>query len=195
MSTHLEEYGRFIREELRQSAEADELAQKMAILTARIAALVEQVSHLTERVGKLEDAAWERKVSVNIVNFAHFRLGLSQVRILKSAVMHTRDELQTLLLSAVDRKRLTDHEALQIGFSDIVLSAKRRDSARAVYAVVEASRNMADNVVVRAERCAQALARASGTEVLPVIIGARISEKQRALAENRNVICLDISDE
>ena len=194
MPTHLEECRRLVREELRQSAEADDLAQRMAILTARIAALVEQVSRLTERVGKLEDAAWERKVSVNIVNFAHFRLGLSQVRILKSAVMHTRDELQTLLLSAVDRKRLTDPEALQIGFSDIVLSAKRRDSERAVYAVVEASRNMADNDVARAERCAQALARASGTEVLPVIIGARISEKQRALAENRNVICLDISD-
>lgn len=194
MSTHLEEYSRLIREELRQSAGADELAQRMAILTARIAALVEQVSRLTERVGKLEDAALERKVSVNIANCAHFLLGLSQVQILKSAVMHTRDELQTLLLSAVDRKLLTNDEAFQIGFSDIVLSAKRRDSARAVYAVVEVSRNMADNDVVRAERCAQTLARASGTEVMPVIIGTRISEKQRALAENRNVICLDISD-
>ena len=177
------------------------LTEQMVALTARVNALTEQVrdlkgqiNRLTGQVGNLDGAELERRVSVNIVNFANFQLGLNQVQVLKSAVVHTHSELQTLLLSAVDQKLLTDNEASQIGFSDIVLLASRRDSACSVYVVIEVSRSIADNDIVRAERRAQALARASGLEAMPVIIGARISEKQQTLAENRNVIFLGVKD-
>lgn len=183
------------------AARVNALTEQMVVLTARVDALTEQVSdlkgqvnRLTGQVGNLEGAELERRVSVNIANFANFQLGLNQVQVMKSAVVHTHNELQTLLLSAVDQKLLTDNEASQIGFSDIVLLASRRDSAGSVYVVIEVSRSIADNDIVRAERRAQALARASGIEVIPVIIGARISEKQQTLAENRNVIFLGVKD-
>ena len=183
------------------AARVDALAEQMVVLTARVDALTEQVSdlkgqvnRLTGQVGNLEGAELERRVSANIVNFANFQLGLKQVQVMKSAVVHTHNALQTLLLSAVDQKLLTDDEASQIGFSDIVLLANRRNSAGSVYVVIEVSRSIADNDIVRAERRAQALARASGMEVMPVIIGARISEKQQTLAENRNVIFLGVKD-
>ncbi len=211
-----EEHNRLVRERLDKqehnsgilATRVDALTEQMVALTAcvdtltaRVNALTEQVRDLkgqmnrwTGRVGNLDGAELERKVSVNFANFANFQLGLNQVQVLKSAVVHTHSELQTLLLSAVNQKLLTDNEASQIGFSDIVLLASRRDSACSVYVVIEVSRSIADNDIVRAERRAQALARASGMEVMPVIIGARISEKQQTLAENRNVIFLGVKD-
>jgi hypothetical protein len=96
------------------------------------------------------------------------------------------EELATLLEGAVTRRVLTEGEAEQVGWADLILRGRRREDDGDVYLVVEISWGVGPSDVERAAARAALLARA-GLPTLPVVAGKSVTRDARTLAQTLQV--------
>ncbi len=157
----------------------DQLAERMDQLTAaqqrteqRLEALIDQVRSIDGRVGWLEGAVLEDRVTRRASSY--FQRIARRIRVLDSP------ELDDILEEAVERGVLTDEEAVEVRLADTVVRARREGAD--VYLVVETSRTVDLGDVERARDRARLLER-TGTAALPVVAGRFIGPAAEEGAE------------
>ena len=95
--------------------------------------------------------------------------------------------LPDLLIDAIAAGRITADDAGDIELADVVL----RDGVGG-YCLTQMALKLKDIHIVRARRRADLLAQATGTSVLPFVIGAKIPEDVRQTAAAHNVaVCIE----
>ena len=98
----------------------------------------------------------------------------------------TTEDLDELLEPAVDRGHLSEDEAKEVLYSDVVVRGRRREDDSEVYLVVEVSSGVGPGDVERAARRAEILSR-SGVAALAVVAGERITADASRRAREMHV--------
>ncbi len=148
-----------------------DLTRQMATSTSRFATLVDDLRWLKE--DNLECRYRERAP-------AYFARLIRRTRAL------TVEELASLLDEAVARGALSEAEAEDVTWADLVVQGRRREDGAEVYLVVEISWGVGPQDVERAARRAVLLTRV-GVPVLPVVAGKTIIDEAIRLAQTTQV--------
>jgi hypothetical protein len=152
--------------------------RQVADLTTVVRTLSDHVGTLTVDVGELKGDSLERRYRERAP--AYFS------RLVRRARVVSAEELATLLEGAVTRRVLTEGEAEQVGWADLILRGRRREDDGDVYLVVEISWGVGPSDVERAAARAALLARA-GLPTLPVVAGKSVTRDARTLAQTLQV--------
>ncbi len=165
-------------EQLRRETERrfQELVATQERFAEELAALTRIVRVLADDVGKLKGTDLERRYRER--PFAHFG------RLIRRAHVLTEEELADLLEAGTARGVLSENEADQVTWADLVVRGKRRDDGTEVSLVVEVFWGVGPHDVARALERARLLARLV-SPVLPVVAGEVVTPEaaRRAVAE------------
>ena len=143
-----------------------EVAEQIARLAEELATLTRTVRGLADDVGKLKGSDLERRFRER--SFAHFG------RLIRRARVLTQEELADILDSGMARGAITESDADELQWADLIVRGKRRDDGADVSLVVEISYGVGVHDVERAERRAQLYGRMV-TPVLPVVAGEAVT--------------------
>ena len=155
-----------------------ELATAHQRLTEQVAALTRTVHVLTDDVGELKGDNLERRYRE--------RAGAYFSRLVRRAHVLSMEELTDLLDAAVARGVLSEAEAEEVTWADLVVRGRRREDNAEVFLVVEISWGVGPQDVERAAHRAALLAR-TGLAALPVVAGKAITDHATHLAQTRQV--------
>ena len=148
------------------AATVDKLAREVARLGIGMGDLQRTQKRLIIDVADLKGDSLERRYRERAP--AYFGGLIRRARAL------TTEDLDELLEPAVDRGHLSEDEAKEVLYSDVVVRGRRREDDSEVYLVVEVSSGVGPGDVERAARRAEILSR-SGVAALAVVAGKRIT--------------------
>ncbi|HSF33669.1 MAG TPA: hypothetical protein VLK82_24785 [Candidatus Tectomicrobia bacterium] len=168
----LEEAQRRTEEQLAALAEAQRRTEE------QLAALIGVVRTLTIDVGELKGDALERRYRERA--YAYFAPLLRRARVLAG------DDLMARLEEAVADGQLSEAEAQQVSWADLVMQGRRREDDTEVYLVVEASWQVDVEDVERTAERAALLGR-TGMATIPVVAGRTVTEAAARLARTLRV--------
>ena len=154
------------------------LAEAQRRTEDQLSALIGVVRTLTIDVGELKGDALERRYRERA--YAYFAPLLRRVRVLPG------DELLTRLEGAVADRQLSEAEAEQVTWADLVIQGRRREDDTEVYLVVEASWQVDVEDVEWAAQRATLFGR-TGMTTIPVVAGKTATEAAVRLARTLRV--------
>lgn len=146
--------------------------EQMAVLTAQVSGLVLVVQTLMDDVGDLK--------GVNLELRYRERAPAYLSRVLRRAHVLTTEELVSLLDDAVERGDLSEGEAAEVAWADLVVQGRRRENGAEVYFVVEVSWGIGPHDVERAVRRAALLAQ-FGIPAVPMVAGKTVTAEAARL--------------
>ena len=160
------------------SAQIGRLAETQERLAQEFGALTRTVLGLVDEVGKLNGSDLERRVRER--SFAHFG------RLIRRAHVLTQEELADVLDAGQARGAITEREADELTWADLIVRGKRRDDGTDVSLVVEISYGVGLGDVERAERRAELYGRLAAP-VLPVVAGEAVTAEAAQCARSEGV--------
>ena len=166
------------------SAQIARLAETQERLVQELGALTRTVLGLVDDVGKLNGSDLERRLRER--SFAHFG------RMIRRAHVLTQEELADVLDAGQARGAITEREADELTWADLIIRGKRRDDGTDVSLVVEISYGVGVGVgvgvgdVERAERRAELYGRLVAP-VLPVVAGEAVTAEAAQCARSEGV--------
>lgn len=147
-------------------AEAQErTARELAELAAVVRHISEQLAGMVKDVGGLKGLVLEHQYRDKV--FAYFAPLAKRIHLL------TGDELQNVLESGIEKGQLSEDEATELLWADVVARARSREDAGEIFLVAEVSWGIGPYDVERAARRAGFLAK-TGVKVVPVVAGNNI---------------------
>lgn len=155
-----------------------ELALAHQRLEERMTELAISHQRLTDDVGELKGDNLERRYRE--------RAGAYFGRLVRRAHVLSMEELSDLLEEAIARGVLSEAEAEEVTWADLVVRGRRREDDVEVFLVVEISWGVGPQDVERAARRAALLARA-GLSTLPAVAGKAITDDATHMAQTRQV--------
>ena len=160
------------------SAQIARLAETQERLIQELGALTRTVLGLVDDVGKLKGSDLERRLRER--SFAHFG------RLIRRAHVLTQEELADVLDAGQAQGAITEHEADELTWTDLIIRGKRRDDGTDVSLVVEVSYGVGVGDVERAERRAELYGRLVAP-VLPVVAGEAVTAEAAQCARSEGV--------
>lgn len=160
------------------SAQIARLTETQERLVAELGALTRTVLGLVDDVGKLKGSDLERRFRERA--FAHFG------RLIRRAHVLTQEELADELDIGLARSAITEREADELTWADLIVGGKRRDDAIEVSLVVEVSYGVGVGDVERVERRAEIYGRLVAP-VLPVVAGEAVTAEAAQCARSEGV--------
>jgi chromosome segregation ATPase len=166
----------------------DRLTERLEALTEGVDRLIEQVEalaeaqrrtekrldRLTDDVGELKGDNLERRYRERV--FAYF------ARLVRGGRALSAEELIARLERAVEQQQLSEEEAEELSWADLVIRGRRRADDVEVYLVVEVSWGVGLRDVERAVQRAALLAR-TGVPALAVVAGRGVTDEAAELAQ------------
>ncbi|GIX49765.1 MAG: hypothetical protein KatS3mg131_3976 [Candidatus Tectimicrobiota bacterium] len=159
-------------------ARLEALAEAQRETESRLAALTRTVQALVIDVGELKGDSLERRYRE--------RAGAYFARLLRRPRLLPEEELEAVLETAVARGLLSEAEAHDVTWADLLVRGRRRDDDAEVVLVVEVSWGVGPHDVEQAAQRAALLSRA-GLPALPVVAGKTITPEAARLAQARQV--------
>jgi len=156
----------------RTEEQVAELTGQMVGLTAQVSGLILVVQTLKDDVGDLKGMGLER--------LYRERAPAYLARVLRRPHVLATEELVSLLDEAAERGRISEGEAEEVAWADLVVRGRRREDGAEVYFVVEVSWGIGPHDVERAVRRAALLAQL-GTPVLPMVAGKTVTAEAAGL--------------
>jgi chaperonin cofactor prefoldin len=175
------------------AAQIEQLAQaqrrteeRLEILAARmdtLAASVQQLVDVQRRTGLRVDSLTGALLEIRYRErcFAYFARIMRRIRLLSG------EELDQLFEEAVAKGNLSEAEADDIREADVIARGLRREDGAPAYLVAEVSATVGLEDVERAARRAAILARATATQVAPVVAGEAIPAPVDSMAVQYSV--------
>ena len=186
------------RDEVRRlllSQELIELPERFA----RFEAYVERrFNEMQGDLGRLKGAEYERKVSRSFTSYAsaafrqRHRRPLRRNKLLIGAGQPPAAEYEEILAGAVETGEISDEELEELQHADAVMTG--HDQGSAVYFVGEFSVTVNNHDIDRAISRASILARATGTDAWPIIVGDTIPDQQRAKVEAEGIAFRQVAE-
>ena len=147
------------------AAEQERTSRYLGELTATMRETREQLTGMAKDVGGLKGLVLQHTYQHKA--FAYF------ARIARRIQVLTGVELQNILDSAVEKGQLSEDEATELLWVDVIARARSREEAIEIFLVVEVSWGIGAYDVERAARRAGFLAR-TGVKAIPVVAGKTI---------------------
>ncbi len=160
------------------SAQIARLAETQERLVQELGALTRSVLGLVDDVGKLNGSDLERRLRER--SFAHFG------RLIRRAYVLTQEELADVLDAGQAQGAITEREADELTWTDLIVRGKRRDDGTDVSLVVEVSYGVGVGDVERAERRAELYGRLVAP-VLSVVAGEAVTAEAAQYARSEGV--------
>ncbi|MBI1987573.1 MAG: hypothetical protein HYS70_04415 [Nitrospinae bacterium] len=167
-----------IEAQRRTEGRVAELAEAQRRVEGQVAELTIALHTLTNEVGELKGDSLERRYRERAPAYL--------ARLVRRAQVLSTEALSFLLEEAVERGELSEAEAEDVTWADLVVRGRRREDGAEVYVVVEVSWGVGPQDVERAVRKAALLAKV-GTPALPVVAGKRVTDKAAHLARTMKV--------
>ena len=162
----------------RHTAEIAELRAATERHTEQIARLTRSVHSLSNDVGDLKGMGLEQRY--RRMAYAYFGRFIRRTRVMQT------ERFAALVEDAITQGVLSDDEADELSWVDLVVSGKRRDTGNEVFLVAEISWTVAPHDVERAARRASLFARIR-SPVLAVAAGKFVTEEAALRARDENV--------
>ena len=153
----------------------------------------------TSDIGGLRGAEYERRVGRSFASYASLAFrqregrSLRRNRLLSSSGYGSSPGYEDLMADALDAGSMTTEEWMDLQQADAVMSGQHEGNT--VYFVGEFSVTVNNNDIDRAITRAASLARATGSESWPMVIGDNIPEPQRARAEAEGVAVRQVAEQ
>jgi cell division protein FtsB len=163
------------------------LKQDVAVLKQDVAVLKQDMKYLKGEVGRLKGHDFERRIREKY--YAYFG------RLLKKSKLISFEVLQESLEEAVEVGLITEDEADEIRWLDLLISGIIKSNQKEVLLGVEVSYSIYEEDISRASRRSDILATLFKKEVIPTIVGVEISEELMKSAEERGVLVIKVSDD
>ena len=151
----------------RTEAQVAGLAEAQRRTEAQVAGLALIVQTIAGDVGDLKGESLEHRYRERAP--AYLARLIRRARVLSTA------ELVALLEDAVERGEISEAEAAEVGWADLVVRGRRREDGAEVYFVVEVSWGVGPHDVERAVHRAALLAQL-GTPALPMVAGKTVTD-------------------
>lgn len=162
----------------RTEEQVAELTGQMAVLTTRVTELTLVVQTLADDVDDLKGESLERRYRERAP--AYF------ARVIRRAHVLATEELVSWLDDAVERGEMSEVEAAEVAWADLVVRGRRREDGAEVYFVVEVSWGIGPHDVERAVHRAALLAQL-GTPALPMVAGKTVTDEAARLMRTMSV--------
>ena len=163
------------------------LEEGQARLEESHARLERAFARLDGDVGNLKGDAYELKVGNNILSIMGQHTDIIPVRVLKGARAPNDMAYLNPIYEARRKGIITERERVDAFAVDIVLEGRGEAEDSTLLIVVEVSVTIADSDVDRASERAGIVQKATGKQVLPMVVGANADQIRRQLAAERNV--------
>ena len=150
----------------------EELVQAVARLTAAQQRTEQRVGRLRDDIGGLKGIVLEERYHRRAVTYFS--------RLVRRSQVISGNELAALLEEAVGRGVLSEEDAENVTWADMVVRGQRREDGAEVYLVVEVSWGIGTSDVERAVQRAALLAQ-TGLQTLPVVAGDHITDEAAEL--------------
>ena len=171
----------------RLEGDVAELKVGQARLEESHARLERAFARLDGDVGNLKGDAYELKVGNNILSIMGQHTDIIPVRVLKGARAPNDMAYLNPIYEARRKGIITERERVDAFAVDIVLEGRGEAEDSTLLIVVEVSVTIADSDVDRASERAGIVQKATGKQVLPMVVGANADQIRRQLAAERNV--------
>jgi hypothetical protein len=162
----------------RTEEQVADLTRAVHTLTGEVGELKQGQQTLTTDVGGLKGMLLELRYRERAPAY----LG----RLVRRARVLSAEELEVLLEGAVARGALSEAEAEEVTWADLVVRGRRREDTAEVYLVLEISWGIGPHDVERAARRASLLAQ-TGTPALPIVAGKTVTAEAARLIQTMQV--------
>ena len=149
------------------------------------------LTRMDGRLGRLEGAEYERRVSRTFIGVLSRALGgLRHGRLMHSSAYGTIPEFSELMETATDDDKISHSQWYEILLTDAVVRGVK--DGETIYAVAEISLTVHHDDIDRAVERAAIIQQATGATTYPIVIGDSIPPQQQAQASNKGVTALII---
>ena len=149
------------------------------------------LTRMDGRLGRLEGAEYERRVSRTFIGVLSRALGgLRHGRLMHSSAYGTIPEFSELMETATDGDKIAHSQWYEILLTDAVVRGVK--DGETIYAVAEISLTVHQDDIDRAAERAAIIQQATGATTYPIVIGDSIPPQQQAQASNKGVTALII---
>lgn len=149
------------------------------------------LTRMDGRLGRLEGAEYERRVSRTFIGVLSRALGgLRHGRLMHSSAYGTIPEFSELMETATDDDKISHSQWYEILLTDAVVRGVK--DGETIYAVAEISLTIHQDDIDRAAERAAIIQQATGAATYPIVIGDTIPPQQQAQASNKGVTALII---
>lgn len=151
-------------------------------------------NQINARLDKGFGANYEHKVTKNISSYARQQLDLRGIQMLRSIRDGLSGELEDILNNAENQRLITSEQSSQLLNVDLILTGRHTDFGINTYLVAELAITIRQDDVTRAANRAEILRNATGSTVMPAVIGARINPEEAEFAREMNVTAVLIPE-
>ena len=148
------------------------------------------VAPLKNRVGSMKGPHVEMRVHRSIRPLLRRHLQLRRVRIMQSAFHQDEPEFADSVYDAADSGRISVDQEYLIMATDAILHAQRGRERTPIWIAVEVAGRVGADDIHRSRESAEALGAVFGEAAVAVVVGCRIDEADRTLADAAGVSCL-----
>jgi hypothetical protein len=173
-----EALARLAEAQQRTEVQVAALIEAQQQMEAQLAALTRAVHTLTDEVGELKGDSLERRYRERAVSYF--------ARLVRRCRVLSPEEVAALCEDSVAQGLLSEAEAEDVTWADLVVRGRRRENGQEVLLVVEISWGVGPQDVERAAARA-ALFSKTGVVAVPVVAGKAITDEAARLAPMRQV--------
>ena len=146
---------------------------------------------MSGQVSNLIDYNYERQAVRLVTRRLMRRLGISQVEILRAITVQDKPDVTDLLYQVTATGAVSDDDADDLELADMILRGQTPEGT-IVHVVAEVSTTIQEKDIDQASRRAAVLERATGGTTHAVVIGESVSSTSLELANQKNVIFIQI---
>ena len=158
-----------------------------------------EITRNSSDIGGLRGAEYERRVGRNFSSHASMTFrqrngrGLRRNQLLSSPAFGVNSAFLDLIADALDAGLIVDEEWRDLQQADALMSGQHE--GKTIYFVGEFSITINNHDIDRAIERASILARATGCDAWPIVVGDNIPEPQRARAEAEGVAVRQVAEQ
>ena len=183
----------------KNTSDITEMRGDIARNTSDITEMRGDIARNTSDIGALRGAEYESRVGRIFASYASMAFrqrsgrALRRNRLLSSGISEVSSAFLDLIADALDAGLIAEEEWRDLQQADAVMSGQH--GGNTVYFVGEFSITVNNNDIDRAIARAATLARATGSEAWPMVIGENVPEPQRARAEAEGVAIRQVAEQ
>ena len=173
----------------KQQTAITELQDAVAKLLETVDRHEDLLTRMDGRLGRLEGAEYERRVSRTFIGVLSRALGgLRHGRLMHSSAYGTIPEFSELMGASADDDKISHSQWYEILLTDAVVRGVK--DGETIYAVAEISLTVHQDDIDRAAERAAIIQQATGATTYPIVIGDSIPPQQQAQASSKGVTAL-----
>ena len=169
----------------------DTLTENVNALTHNVIALTGRVDTISYRVDSLRGYALEQRLPRQLPPLASREFDVRRVYPIwppdRFAMHHRSQAFEDMLEQAAEDGVITDDDETRLRVTDLILRSQRKADRSTLWFVVEASGVINHEDITRANRSANAVAKISEQDAVPVVYGYHIQDEQKELARQLEV--------